>query len=254
MKKTKSMVMGAAILAALTLPMVAGAANKLVVNGTDGSTPKMVVTDEGSIGIGTSYPISPLHIAAIGTSASATDMSKAAFNFSYTAYGSNPPVYMSPNFSLYRNNESTTNSGRPRVGDALGSFGFGSVLSGSFSTKALIYGKAESTWATDTNTPTYIQILTNPGGGLANREIIRLSSNTERPVATVNGGLRLYPYTGTGGATPLGTGSNTPAKPLCDSNTQGTLWFTKAAGADLLEICADGASGGIKWRALTIAP
>ena len=60
MKKTKSMVMGAAVLAALALPMVAGAAGKLVVQ--DNSTPavdKFVVTDQGWIGSGLGTGVLP---------------------------------------------------------------------------------------------------------------------------------------------------------------------------------------------------
>lgn len=251
MRKPKTIMTGVAVLATLTLPLVAGAANKLVVNGTDGVTPKMVVTDTGWVGSGTSAPLSPIHVEGSSTVANSTNSTEAGLTYLFTATGSTPLFYMAPNFSLYRKNDVSTNGGRPRLDDALGYFSFGSTIG---QNKAVIYGTAETAWTSDTDTPAYVKILSNPGSGLGNREILRLSSKVSRPVATVNGGLRLFPYTGTGGGTALGTGSNLPVKPTCDANTQGTLWFTKATGADSLEICADGALGGIKWRALSIAP
>ena len=82
MKKTQSIMTGVAVLAALALPMVAGAANKLVVNGTDGVTPKMVVTDTGAIGAGTSAPTGQLDVSAEWATPLTTNLLSV-----YTSYG-----------------------------------------------------------------------------------------------------------------------------------------------------------------------
>ncbi|MDK9718145.1 MAG: hypothetical protein OEL57_09600, partial [Trichlorobacter sp.] len=181
MRSSKSIMTGVAVLAALALPMVAGAANKLVVQ--DGSSvDKMVVTDTGWIGTGTNAPISPIHAASSGTTFQSGGL---VFEFQNTE--SSPRSFVAPNFSLYR-----TNSGGalPSTNDALGYFNFGSKISGAYVNRAFIYGKAEATWTSTTNSPSFLQFVTNPGGIAANREVLRLDS---KGTATVNGGLRLYP-------------------------------------------------------------
>ncbi|ACD95234.1 hypothetical protein [Trichlorobacter lovleyi] len=239
MRKPKTIMTGVAVLATLTLPLVAGAANKLVVNGTDGVTPVMTVTDTGWVGSGTSAPVSPFHAVSSGSVYQAAGL---LFQFQNTEVA--PRSFVAPNFSLYRNN---SGGALPNANDALGYFNFGSIISGAYANRALIYGKAEKLWTSATDSPSFLQFMTNPGGIAANREVMRLDS---KGTATVNGGLRLYPYTGTGGGD-VGTGTTLPSKPACSASTQGTLWFTKSAGADTLQICADG-STGLAWRNITI--
>lgn len=246
MKKMQSIMTGVAVLAALALPMTAMAANKLVVQ--DGSSvDKFVVTDTGWIGsgLGTGVsPAGPLQIKANGTTTQSGGM---IVNF--TANGANPSVYIAPNFTFTRNNDPTVNGGLPRIGDSIGTYTFGTLINGLNAGKASIMATAETNW-TATDTPSVMNIFTNPGGlnpatstPNVNRLAAKFSSNG---LMTVNGGLRLYPYTGTNNNAAI-----VPTKPTCDAATQGTLWFTKVSGADTLQICADG-TGGIAWRNITI--
>ena len=56
-----TLAIAALLVAGALYPMTALAANKLIVNGTDGVTPAYVVTDSGYIGIGNSAPLRPIH-------------------------------------------------------------------------------------------------------------------------------------------------------------------------------------------------
>jgi len=246
MRSSKSIMTGVAVLAALALPMVAGAANKLVVQ--DGSSvDKFVVTDQGWIGsgLGTGVaPIGPFQIKANGTTVPSGGM-----NVNFTANGTNPSVFTAPNFTFTRNNDPTVNGGLPRTGDSIGTYNFGTLISGANAGRASIMGTAETNW-TATNTPSAMNIFTNPGGlnpatstPNVNRLAVKFASTG---LMTVNGGMRLYPYTGTNN-----NSSVIPAKPSCDTTTQGTLWFTKSTGADTLQICADTATG-LAWKNITL--
>lgn len=242
----KRIMMLVSTLALVALAGMAQAATKLAVQ-DNAVTPVDVfaVTDAGWIGIGGAavLPTSPIHAITNGTT-----IASAGLTFQFTANGVNPQYFIAPNFSLYRNNDaSLAGGGQPRLDDALGYFNFGTMNGATKANRALFYARSEKAW-TATDQPAYFQFMTNPGSNLANREILRVSAYTN--LATVNGGLRLYPYTGTGGVA-VGTGPNPPAKPACDATTQGTLWFTKGVSAkDTLELCANGDSTGTNfaWR------
>lgn len=240
MKKTKSMVMGAAILAALTLPMTAMAANKLVVRNAGDTADAAVVTDAGWIGSGTNAPVGPYHLITTGASNTA-----AGNILQLTTTGATPGVAWAPNFTLMRNNDVSVNAGLPRQGDALGFFNFGSVFSGTRTNRALIYAFAEKNWTSTLDSPAYFQFLLNPGGVTQNREVLTINSNG---TMKVNGGIRLWPYTGT---TP--NPALVPTRPAtCDASVAGTMWFTKAAtgGTDTLSICAE-IGGVFAWKNVT---
>jgi len=134
----------------------------------------------------------------------------------------------------------------PRINDALGFFNFGSVIGGTRTNRALIYAFAEKNWTSTTDSPAYFQFLLNPGGVTQNREVLKINSTG---TMTVNGGVRLWPYTGTAVNAAL-----VPTRPAtCNSTVAGTMWFTKAAtgGTDTLSICAE-VGGVFAWKNVTL--
>lgn len=239
MKKTKSMVMGAAILAALALPMVAGAANKLVVNGTDGTTPKMVVTDTGYVGVGNSSPTGPLHI----NSSNFTPFSAGVTN-AIRIEGNE--VTNGAGFGAYN---IRSNGAVPQVNDRLGFIFFGSNMSGTLYNPAGFFAKVDEIW-TGTSTPAYFDFLTTPSGSTTRNVRMRIASNgnvglggsgTNGINATqrleVEGGVRLNP--------------TSSVKPTCGTTYSGTVWFTSGATDDVIEVCAK-KSGTYAWRSISL--
>ncbi len=236
MKKRVAMLVST--LALVALAGVAQAATMLAV----GTAEQFQVSDAGvlsnglkvtgNVGIGTLTPQGPIHAVSSGTT-----IQQGGLTFEFTANGAAPATFIAPNISLFRNNDPTVNAGLPRINDSIGYLNFGSVINSVKSNRAIIYARAEKDW-TLTDNASYFQFLVVPAGTTGTKEAMKITSSG---TLAVNGGVRIYPYVG---ATP-------PAKPTCDASTQGTLWFTKTAGADTLQICAD-AAGGIQWRNISI--
>lgn len=239
----KTIFAAVAVLAALALPMVAGAADtnepKLVVKDSTGVTDRMVVTDMGRIGIGTSIPEGPIHVVSTGNTAKS-----AGFVLRHTAEGADPEGDAAPNFSFLRSNTADVpiSGVLPRKDDALGFLNF---LSTSGLSRAQIKVGAEAAW-TSANQPSYIRFYTAAynGTSTAASEKMRLTSAGNLGVGVsnptqklvVNGGVRLSP---------------TATKPACISTIRGTFWFT-ADGTnqnDSIEICAYKA-GVLGWQSL----
>lgn len=252
----KTVVAAVAVLAALALPMMVGAADKLVVKAADGTTDKFIVTDgdkgisapaSGYLGVGTSAPSTPLHI-----KNSAYSLTSAAMKFEFVAQtlnnntaasSTNPQPYWAPNFTFLRNNELTPGDiTLPRLNDNIGSLNFSAtgITSSAGAIGATIIARAANTW-TAKSIPTKLEIYLNPGGdNVGARQVLAIA---QTGTATFNGGLRIYPYSGT----PL------PAKPGCASTTAGTLWFTKSTGvgvADKLEVCVTLDGFTYLWKAI----
>lgn len=230
MRKTNSIMTGVAIMAALSLPMVAGAANKLVVNGTDGTTPMMVVTDTGAIGSGTSAPTAALNI--VGATSQTSQICN-QFSGVTTASGGG-------GFLAYHNNAA---GALPSAGDRLGYFLFGSFSGSSPLNSAGVSAKAEATWtASPTYFPSYFAF-----------ETTATNTRTEKMRITGAGNVGI----GTGTPTQKlqivgGVKLDSATKPTCDSTVRGTMWYTyQGAGlADLFEICSKDAAGAYAWRNL----
>lgn len=153
MKKTKSMVMGAAVLAALALPMVAGAAGKLVVQ--DNSTPavdKFVVTDQGWIGSGLGTGVLP---------GSGLQISGQALQAPQIFLAHNPAIASSNGgggIIMFYNN----NGALPASNDRLGYLYFGSQDGANRRNVAGIKGFADGTWTTNVSTPAGFAFETSP--------------------------------------------------------------------------------------------
>ena len=245
MRSSKSIMTGVAVLAALALPMAAGAADtnnaKLVVKDSTGVTDRMVVTDMGRIGIGTSAPAGPIYVVSSGTT-----IANGGLTYVHTAQGATPATGAAPNFSLYRSNTVDASNGLlPRKDDLLGYFNFGTHNAGVITNRASIYAGAEKAW-TSTDQPTYFRFLSSTfdGTSTAVTEKMRITSAGNIGVGTgaprqkleVNGGVRLNTAT---------------ARPACDANARGTFWFTidGAKQNDSVEICAYKA-GVLGWQPL----
>lgn len=229
MRSSKSIMTGVAVLAALALPMVAGAANKLVVNGTDGTTPKMVVTDTGYVGVGTNAPIVPLHI--VGANANDT---KIISHFQGTTSGGGGNILM------FHNNAA---NGLPVQYDRLGNIMFGSVNGSTQVAGAGISAYADGAWSAS-SFPTYLSFQTTPASG-ARAERIRVLGNGNVGIGTSNPTVKLQVDNGIRLTASAG-------KPTCAVGVAGTLWFlsTAAGSKDILQLCAKDASGVYAWRDL----
>lgn len=217
-------------------PMGAMAANKLIVKDAAGVVDKMVVTDTGYIGIGTSAPTSSIEV--VGPASSSrfilgSNETSAAGGGGIIATHSNLPA---------------VNGGYPQANDRLGYILFGTknasgnlVIGGGFSVQA------EQAWSL-TSAPTFYSFQTAPVGSAGRVERMRLTSagnlgiNTSAPTQKleVNGGMRLNP---------------TVATPLCDAvngpNNRGTFWYVKGAtgvAADSLQVCYKNLAGAYSWR------
>lgn len=231
MRSSKSIMTGVAVLAALALPMVAGAANKLVVNGTDGTTPVMSVTDTGFIGSGTSAPTAAINI--VGTTGASTQIINQYTGTTASGGGG---------FIGYHNNAA---GALPAANDRLGYFYFGALNGTSPLNSAGLSAKAESLWtASPLSMPSYFAIETTATNTRTEKMRITGAGNvgigTLAPTQKleVSGGLRLW---------------TTTTKPAtCDSSLRGVIWFAaKPAGvADTLEVCAKDASGAYAWRTM----
>lgn len=176
-----------AVLAALALPMVAGAADKLIVQDgtikvTSAGNPKVTITDTGYIGLGLASPAAPVH-----SYSSGNNNTTAAVLFQHTATGATPGAFNAPNLSFYRNNDGTASNGAlPRGGDSLGFFNFGSVVSSpTRKNLGMISVNAEGVWNT-TIQPVYFSFLTTGvvGGVNVLSEKLRISSSGNVGIGT----------------------------------------------------------------------
>jgi hypothetical protein len=212
---------------------LAQAETRFAVQDPTGTMDKMVVTDKGFVGVGTT-PGYPIHV---------TVPFGAAMYFQSTG---RPLGTASDSANLYlmRNNDATINGGLPRVSDRLGMLQFGSLVTGVGNvTSAGISSYAETGNWTATSAPTNMIFFTTPSNSTGAQERIRISSTGLVGVGTnaptqrleVNGGLRL---------------KTTAARPACDGNVRGTFWFVQGGtgAADTLEVCAKDTAGNFNWK------
>ncbi len=233
MIKKMAVVLSVALVCA---PMGAMAANKLIVKGTDGTTDKMVVTDTGYVGVGTSAPFTAVHLT--GTANAAAQVLTHT-NFTAKNGGGS--------FVGLHNN---ANGALPVLNDRLGYFYFGSksvntyVLGGGMS----VY--ADGPWSA-VSWPTYFKFETaavNPNAtttGYYMAERMRITSEGNVGIGTaipkqrleVNGGIRINT-------------ASTNTKPICSTATRGTLWIEQGT-TDVLYVCVQ--AGGIPtWKAAVL--
>jgi len=221
----------AMIVVTLALAGVAGLAQaetRFAVQDAAGTTDKMVVTDSGAIGIGTSNPVGAVHFN--GSSYTSTQ-------FVGQWYG-NPvdPLNGGAGFLGFHNN---AGGALPVKGDRLGYFMFGSINGSARLIGAGLNVRAEENW-TPTAYPAYIAFETTATTGRLERMKVMgstgfvgigLGSGVPTQRLEVNGGIKL----------------NTAAvRPECTVSARGTFWVVKGAVgvADKLSIClkGDGAS------------
>lgn len=222
------------------MPVMAQAANKLIVKDSTGTTDKMVVTDQGYVGINNSTPTSPLIIQ--GNGDPLTTSVFIANNGRATGYLPTD----SPGLNFFRNNDPTVNNGLPRDKDRLGYFAFGSTVFGAKRYTSSFQSFAEGVWSS-TSLPTNFTISTTAPGTAFSSERFRIAASGNVGIGTtaptqkleINGGLRLW--------------SSTVKPTTCDATLRGTLWFVQgmtAGVADSLEVCAKDAAGNYAWHAL----
>ncbi|MDA8412575.1 MAG: hypothetical protein M0023_02195 [Desulfobacteraceae bacterium] len=210
-----------------TMPLaVAAQTVKLNVKDSVG-TDKFVVTDSGSIGIGTSDPLSPIQV-----NVSGNNVASAGMMFRFTNTGTLSPI-KAPNITLQRNNDPNLwPGGLPRKNDIIGIFQFGTLIGTAGYNMASLSVRAEED-VTSTLFPSYIAFsTTHDNDGVSQlTEKMRLSSIGNVGIGTttpsqkleVNGGARL---------------NTTTTQPPCEANSRGTFWVTQnMTGLDTVDIC-----------------
>lgn len=226
------------------MPVMAQAANKLIVKDSTGTTDKMVVTDAGYVGIGTNAPAVGLHIQ--GTTSAQV---RAQTNLASSSAGG----------SIVMMHNNGSNTALPVAGDRIGAMYFGTqAIVPTTGLPGPYYGagitvRADGPWqfdAVNTSTfyaPAYISIDT--GSATAGRvERVKVSSGgnvgigyfgTANPTQRleVKGGVKI---------------NSTGTKPTCDSTVRGTIWVTQSTttAADAVEVCSKDAGTTYSWKAL----
>lgn len=244
----KTVVAAVAILAALALPMVAGAANKLVVRNAGDTADAAVITDTGYIGIGTNTPGTPISIVSgsspfgtIAVSSSGDAENNAGANFIHTS--SSAAGAAAANFSLYR---LITGGTLPIANNTLGKFAFGTQVSGIAKQQALITAIAEANF-TDVSMPTALrfQTATNPNASVERMRItssgnVGIGATAPNQKLQVNGGIRLNATTDAG-------------KPACSVTIRGTIWYGQNdVDGDKLLLCTRNSNGTYSWKVVTL--
>ena len=229
---SKKVVLAVALGLVAMVPVSAMAANKLIVKDAAGTTDKFVVTDKGYVGIGSTNPNVALDLVAPAGQARIVIQTVGTSTIG------------GGGFIGLHNNDLADNSGLPRKEDRIGFHLFGTKNGTTTVTSGGFQVMAEDNW-TSTSYPTYFKFETVAPNTTTKYERFRISGNGNVGISAsaptqrleVNGGVRLNTST---------------TKPACDTNSRGTIWFTKGAVgvADKIEVCYKNSSENYMWNSL----
>lgn len=233
MKKRIAVLVSTLALVAMA-SMAQAATTRFAVQDTNAAD-KMVVQDNGYIGIGVASPGSPVHI----DSTKLTPFITGATN-AYRIDGNEVT-----NGAGFVANNNRANSVPPQVNDRLGFIFFGSAYNGSPINPAGFFAKVDSTW-TATSTPAFFDFLTTPVGSLTRNVRMRIGSNGNVGIGGAGtNGINATQKLEVDGGVRLNTATTQPA---CDANARGTLWVVQGA-TDVVQVCLfSGATGS--WKTI----
>lgn len=213
--------------------------NYLTLVGGSPTLPKMIVTGDGRVGIGTVSPnSSQLHV--VGNTRMQGETIVENLD------GASRMVFSNYNVELYGAPQlmfgAARNFSHPSAGDPLGEVVF-------MNTMTWNQGARITSIATENHSATVsgaeLSLATTPNGTASpvQRMVIAQDGNVGIGTAApsqkleVDGGVRL---------------NTTTAKPICDASTRGTFWVTQAGAGvkDSVEVCAKDAADAMAWRTL----
>lgn len=216
---------------------------RFAVQDSNGTTDKMVVTDQGYVGIGAPSPIYPFQISLGGPSSASTLEFRNTGNSTYSQYDA-------PTIQMMRNNSATATGGNgsviPQNNDRLGYLTFGSYFSGLGPKYAAgIVSNADSASWSGTSYPGSLSFMTTSSTGTYPSERVRITSTGLVGIGTniptqqleVKGGVRL---------------NTTAGIPACNASSRGTIWFSQGGSgvADTFKVCAKDVSNNYSWNVL----
>jgi len=225
-----------ALVAALAILCVSSqtamGASKLIVRDSANTTDKVVLTDNGQIGLGlgTSPPVGMLH--SKGNSYETTQiLSQWVGTFNNGGGGF---------LGFHNNNDNTL----PVANDRLGYFLFGSFNGANRIMGGGMTVKAEKTWSA-TSAPAFITFDTAPENSTTRYERIRITSNGNIGIGTSSPAQKLE----IGGGLRLNTSTS---RPTCSSTTRGTIWFIRSGTGtpDYFSVCVKKADENYEWVGL----
>lgn len=213
---------------------IAQAETRFAVQDTTGTTDKMVVTDQGYVGVGNASPGS-----AFVAEGPSYNNSQIITHYNSTASNGGG------GFIGYHNN---SNGALPVLNDRLGYFYFGSIDGTTQRNAAGIAAYAAGPWVggASPSTPASITFETTHTTGVRTERMrvtyygyVGIGTISPQQKLDVNGAIRT---------------ANATVKPTCNATIRGTFWFYKndtlSTAPDTLDVCAKDNTGAYVWKSI----
>lgn len=229
--RKKDVAVGLCSLALIALSGVAYAETRLAVQDSTGTTDKMVVTDQGYIGVGTNAPK-----AAMQTKGDTSPKVQIISHYTGTE------LLNGGGFLAYKNHP---DGSLPLKDERVGYMLFGSYTTDGLSNRngGGLLAYADADWS-NASTPTSFAFETAPAGTYNRAERMRITNAGNVGIGTKTPTQKLE----VNGAIRLNTATARPTN--CTSSLRGVLYFSQnntSGQADTIEICMKNANGAYVW-------